>query len=81
VGYIGAFVYFLIFYLILRKSLYYFKIEEEPYWRAFDLGMIGFSFIMIIIGLFYVPVFIDDAISAFYFSLAGFIIIRSDRYK
>ncbi len=76
VGYLGAILYFLLLYLMLRKSIYYFKIEENPYWKSFGLGMIGFSFIVLLIALFYVQILDDDIIPAFYFCLAGILMKR-----
>lgn len=76
VGYIGMIIYLLLFYLILRNSASYFRREVDPYWRAFGLGTVIFSFIMIFFGLFYSPAFINDALSSFYFCLAGFTIAR-----
>ena len=81
VGLLGAFIYILLFYLILRRSAYYFTKEIDPYWRSFGLGMVLFSFIMLLINLSYVPLFNDDVIPAFYFCLAGFIIKRIERCK
>ena len=81
VGFLGAFIYILLFYLILRKSAYYFTKELDPYWRSFGLGMVLFSFIMLLINLLYVPLFNDDIIPMFYFLLAGFIMKRMERCK
>ena len=79
VGYLGCFVFFLLLGLILKKSLFCFKKEIDPYWRSFTLGIAGFSFIMLVVGLFYAPFFTHDAISAFYFCLAGILINRVNK--
>ena len=79
VGYLGCFVFFILFYLILRKSLLYYKRETDPYWHSFSLGIAGFSFIMMVASLLYMPFFTHDAVSAFYFCLAGFLINRTNQ--
>jgi len=78
VGYPGALTYLLLFYLILRKSVCCLKRELESYWRSFGLGMIIFSFVMLMLSLFYIDPFRNDALSAFYFCLAGFIVKRAE---
>ena len=80
VGYLGVFIYFLLFYLILRKSVRYFKKEADPYWCSFGFGMVGFSFTMLFLSLFYGTFFNHSAISAFYFCLAGFLMKRMEIY-
>jgi len=62
--------------LILRKSYVLFKQEKNDYWKSFGLGVSIFSFEMIVIGLLYVPFFIEDSISVFYFCLAGIAVSR-----
>jgi hypothetical protein len=81
VGYLGAFIYIALFYLILRGAVYCFADEMDPYWRSFGLGMIGFSFIMLLMILSYTPAFNSDAISAFCFCLAGFTMKRIERFE
>lgn len=76
VGMIGLVVFFSFIYFLLRKSIRYFKNEVDPYWRSFGFGMVGFSFIMIFMGLLYHPIFENDAISAIYFCLAGEMVVR-----
>jgi hypothetical protein len=74
VGYVGAFVYHLIFIFILVYAARIFRSEKEPYWKSFALGVVGYSFVMLIIGLTYWPVFIDDLLPMVYFILAAFLV-------
>lgn len=78
VGYFGVFVYFYFFYLFFRKARAYLEIEQDPYWKSFALGMVGFNFIFIITSLVYVPFFSHDAVAAFYFCLSGIIMLRHE---
>jgi hypothetical protein len=72
IGYIGALVYTLLFVGIMIYAGRYFRSEKDPYWKAFGMGIGGFSFVMIIMILTYYPVFIDDLLPIVYFILAGF---------
>jgi len=71
IGFIGAIVYLLLFYYILCASFRYFKLEVSPYWKSLMFGMVGFSFVMLIISLAYNIVIINDMIPMVYFYLAG----------
>lgn len=81
VGYLGMIIYFSIFYLFLRKLLVYLEMEQDPYWKSLSLGMVGFTFILIITSLVYDPFFTNDAVAAFYFCLLGIIILRQEYSK
>jgi len=81
VGYLGAFVFFILLYLIFKVSVIFYKREKDPYWQAFGLGITAFSLIMIISSVLYTPFFIHDAISAFYFCLAGIAVTKNYRFK
>ena len=74
VGYIGAILYILLFFLIMKKCINYYNKEKDSYWKSFGLGMIGFSFIMLFSGLFYNLIFEDDLVPVVYFLLAASII-------
>lgn len=76
VGYIGALAYFFLFYFLLRKSYSLFKSEPDPYWRSFALGMVAFSFILLLTSFAYSPFFNHDAVAAFYFSLAAIVMLK-----
>jgi hypothetical protein len=76
VGYLGVVVFLVFLAKIERVALYCFERDEAPYWQAFGLGMAGFSFVMMYIALVYSPAYIDDCLSAFYFSLAGVLYTR-----
>lgn len=76
-GYLGTLVFFLLFRTIEKSALRCFEYDSEPYWRAFGLGMAGFSFIMMFVALFYSPAYADDAISAIYFCLAAVLYTRA----
>jgi hypothetical protein len=78
VGFFGAIVYLLLFYRILRRAVYYFAVEVDPYWRSFGLGMVVFSFTMLFMSSWYSPYFKSDSIASFFFCLAGFIIRRTE---
>jgi len=77
VGYLGAIVFFLLFYLILRRAHDYFKKETDSYWCSFALGMCVFTFIFLLSSLTYSPFFNHDAISSIFFCLVGFVIVRN----
>jgi len=76
VGYVGSFVYHLLFILILLYAARFFKSESDPYWKSFGLGMVGFSFVMFLISATYWSVFIDDMLPLIYFMLVGFLVIK-----
>lgn len=76
VGYLGTAVYLLIFFVMLRLTGACFRSERDAYWRSFALGMMGFSFILLLTSLFYTPFFNDDSISAFYFCLMAVVVLR-----
>ncbi len=73
-GLIGAFIYLSLFYIILIKCLRYYRLEKSPYWKSFGLGMLGFSFIMLFISIFYHPIFVEDLMPMVYFLLVAFTI-------
>ncbi|UCE40729.1 MAG: hypothetical protein JSV17_14970 [Candidatus Aminicenantes bacterium] len=74
VGYTGSFIYLFLFFLILIQAARYFRSENRPYWKSFGLGVVGFSFVMLIKSISYWAVFIDDLLPLIYFMLAGFTI-------
>ncbi len=76
VGYLGALVFLLLLLLIMRKCIFLFKIEKDPYWRSFGLGMIGFSFVIIVISLSYANIAVTDLFAVHYFCFSSFIILR-----
>lgn len=81
VGYVGAAMYFLLFYVILRRALYCLDRDRDPYWRSFALGMAAFTFPVLFLSIAYTRVFSHDAVSAFYFCLAGFLVKRTQMYE
>jgi len=76
VGYLGAFFIFSLLFLIMRKCVIYYRKENDLFWRSFGLGMVSFSFIMIILDIFYAPIMLIDLTSMHYFCLSGFIILK-----
>lgn len=80
-GYIGAIIYLFLFYSILLKSFQYYRLEDRPYWKSYGFGMLGFSFVMLFISLFYNVVFINDLIPMVYFLLAAFTIKQISNIK
>jgi len=76
VGYVGSFIYHLLFVIILIYASRFFKSESDPYWKSFALGIVGFSFVMFLISLTYWSVFIDDMLPMIYFILVGFLFIK-----
>ncbi len=78
VGYFGALVYLFLFLYILKNIYKIYKLESRPYWKAFFLGMIGFSFIMLTISFSYGPIIADDMITLMFFLLVAFILKLSD---
>jgi hypothetical protein len=74
VGYVGSLIYHLLFIAILIYASRFFHSETDPYWKAYALGMVGFSFVMFLISATYWAVFIDDMLPMVYFILAGFLV-------
>ena len=60
----------------------FFKSEDDPYWKSYGLGVVGYSFAMLLIGATYWAAFIDDMLPLVYFMLAAFLVrmkmIRDD---
>ena len=46
-GVLGVVAYSLIVFLLARMSWIYYKYENDPYWKAFAAGSVGFSFSML----------------------------------
>jgi len=76
VGYLGMFFSFFLIFWIMRRCTSYYSIEKNPFWRSFGLGMIVFSFVMIIINFAYAPILLVDMIAIHYFLLSGFVILK-----
>lgn len=76
VGYLGMLAYFFLFLYLLLRSYSVFKAEQDPYWRSFAMGMVAFSFILLLTSLAYSSFFNHDAVSAFYFCLAAIVMLR-----
>jgi hypothetical protein len=76
VGYLGMLAYFFLFLYLLLRSYSVYKAEENPYWRSFAMGMVSFSFILLLTSLAYSSFFNHDAVAAFYFCLAALVMLR-----
>ncbi len=72
VGLLGAIIYLFIFYRILVECHSHFEREKNAYWKSFGLGMVGFSFVMLFINIFYSPVLTDDLFPMIFFLLVAF---------
>ena len=79
IGYLGALAYLYLFYRILKSALLFHRMETDPYWKSFGFGMLGFSFVMLLISLTYWAVFMDDLIPGVFFMLAAFFIQRDNQ--
>lgn len=73
VGYVGAFFYLGLFYIMLIGFLHFYKREEKPYWKSVGFGMFGFSFVMLFINIFYAPIIFDDLVPLVFFLLSAFL--------
>jgi hypothetical protein len=78
-GYAGALTIFALLFLLMRKSVLCFRKEKDTYWRSFGLGMIVFSFTMILINLTYGVILNLDLVSMHFFCLSGFAVLRERR--
>jgi drug/metabolite transporter (DMT)-like permease len=74
IGYVGGFIFAFLFLAILIMATRYLRSEEDPYWKSFAFGMVGYSFVMFLMVLTYYAVFIDDLLPIIYFILAGFLV-------
>jgi hypothetical protein len=76
VGYLGLLAFFLFLFSLLRASYLYFLNEHRSFWRPCALGIVGFSFVLLLTGMLYTPFFLDDSISAFYYCVMGLAFIN-----
>ncbi len=79
VGYLGALIYLAFFYVILVYCLHFFKRERRPYWKSIGFGMVGFSFVMLLISLAYSPILINDLVPMIFFLLAASVFIEKEK--
>jgi len=79
VGYFGALVFLFLFYSILKNCINYYKKEKDLYWKSIGFGMVGFSFVMLLISFFYNEIFMDDLVPLIYFMLAAFVETRKSQ--
>jgi hypothetical protein len=77
-GFLGASIYFSLFFFILVVASRYYKEEKQPYWKAFGLGMVGYTFVMLWINLTYWTVHLDDMLPLVYFLLVAFMIKKRE---
>jgi len=77
-GYLGALIYFSIFFFVLIVASRYYKAEKRPYWKAFGLGMVGFTFVMLWINMTYWTVHLDDMLPLVYFLLVAFMMKKME---
>jgi len=81
IGYPGTIIYLFLFLAMMIASLKFSSRESRKYWKAFNFGMFGFSFVMVFLSIFYSPVFGSDLIPLIYFLLAAFMITQSQKQK
>ena len=77
-GFVGALVYFSVFLFILIAASKYYKTETRPYWKAFALGMVGYTFVMLWINVTYWTVHLDDMLPLVYFLLVAFMLKKTE---
>lgn len=81
-GHIGAILYFLIFIRCLIMCRNSFYKNQEPYWIAYSFGAIGFSFVMILLGLFYGKGgFQNDMVPMFYFYSIAILDLKRSKWS
>ena len=79
IGYVGAAVWFFFYLYNYARLSSFFKNESNSYWRAFNLGMLTFSAIAMVMNLTYDRVLIvHDTVSMVYFVLLGFSIKKNE---
>ena len=79
VGYIGAAVWFSFYVYALWTLFGYYKRETNAYWCAFNMGMLNFCFVAIIMNITYNHVLIsDDTFTMVFFILLAFAIRRNE---
>jgi hypothetical protein len=81
VGYLGLLAFFLFLFSLLRASYLYFLNEHRSFWRPCALGIVGFSFSLLLTGMLYSPFFNNDSISAFYYCVMGLAFINRSTGK
>ena len=79
-GLLGVIAYSLIVILLARMSLRYFKHENDPYWKAFAAGSVGFAFSMLFFFFAYHPTaFWGNTLPALYFYAMAIVYTRSKK--
>ena len=79
-GVFGVVAFSLIVFLFARMCWRYYKIEVDPYWKAFAAGSVGFAFSMLFFYFAYHhPAFWGDALPALYFYAMAVVYTRSKK--
>lgn len=81
-GHIGAILYFLILIRCLIMCRNSFYKNQEPYWVAYSFGALGFSFVMIFLGLVYAStIFHTDMVSLLYFYVIAVLELKRSKWS
>ena len=81
-GVLGVVAYSLIVFLFARMCLKYYKYENDPYWRAFAAGSVGFAFSMLFFFFTYGESSIwGDTLPALYFYAMAVVYTRLKRTR
>jgi hypothetical protein len=79
VGYLGTVIWFCFYLYVYSRLKLFFENEYHPYWRAFNLGMLNFTVVALIMSLTYNIVLIThDTFSMVFFLLLAFAIKRNE---
>jgi hypothetical protein len=81
-GVLGVIAYGLIALLFARMCLKYYKNENDPYWKAFAAGSVGFAFSMLFFFFSYsATAFLGDNLPALYFYAMAAVYTRLKRIR
>ena len=79
-GVLGVVAYSLIVFLFARMCWRYYKYENDPYWKAFAAGSVGFAFSMLFFSFAYTQLhFWGDTLPALYFYAMAVVYTRSKK--
>jgi hypothetical protein len=81
IGYFGYIFLLLLLLVIMKKCSSYYKRETDNLWRSFGLSMAVFSFVMIVMELFYAPLLLLGLIPIIYFCLCGFLVLKDNELR
>jgi hypothetical protein len=81
-GLFGVIVYFLMIIHFTSLCMKYYKLETDPYWKAFAAGSTGYAFLMLFFFFAYHrPIWFGDTSPVLYFYVMAVVYIRQQKVK